>query len=157
MCGSHTATAVAEDEEVRIEEVCNEEEKDEEVAAEEDIACLDQSKIEGEILQSYGELHYEHFLSGAAVQQHKKACKRVTSAQTKAIKRALRGKLIPGVDIDSIINPIMDAAEKYRNKGTEQTAQEARLTNSRGEQVIARRRSLGVDEDGNAIHMYDVL
>ena len=81
---------------------------------------MDIAKIEGEVLQTYGELHYEHFLSGAAVQQHKEACKSVTKAQSNAIKRALRGKLMPGVDLDSIINPIMDAAEKYRHKGTEQ-------------------------------------
>ena len=88
--------------------------------SEEDTNCMDIAKIEGEVLQTYGELHYEHFLSGAAVQQHKEACKSVTMAQRNALKRALRGKLMPGVDLDSIINPIMDAAEKYRHKGEQE-------------------------------------
>jgi len=113
MCSSYKATAIDEEEEEEEEEYDMDEEA-------EVMYDMDVSKIDGELLQTYGELHYEHFLSGAAVQQHKAACKSVTSAQSTAIKRALEGKLMPGVDLDSIINPIMDAAEKYRNKGEQE-------------------------------------
>ena len=113
MCASSKATPIHEEEEEEEEEI-------DEAEGEDDATCMDVSKVQGEVLQAYGELHYEHFLSGAAVQQHKAASNSVTMAQSTAIKRALRGKLMPGVDLDSIINPIMDAAEKYRHKGTEQ-------------------------------------
>ena len=113
MCASSKATPIHEDDE-------EEEEKIDEAEGEEDATCMDISKVEGEVLQAYGQLHYEHSLSGAAVQQHKAACNSVTMAQSTAIKRALRGKLMPGVDLDSIINPIMDAAEKYRHKGEQE-------------------------------------
>ena len=108
MCGGRRATAIDEEEE--------EEEAEDGAGSEEDTNGMDIAKVEGEVLQTYGELHYEHFLSGAAVQQHKAACKSVTSAQSTAIKRALEGKLMPGVDLDSIINPIMDAAENTETK-----------------------------------------
>ena len=114
-----------------------------------------QSNVDSVFLQSCGELHYEHFVSTANTQRHKEACARVSAAQTKAIKKALNGKLVPGVDLDSIIGPIMGVADKFQHKVSERNAHLARFGDEF--RVTPRRRSLGVCEDtGAEIYMYDV-
>jgi len=117
---------------------------------------LDVSLIQNEFLQCTGEMHYEHFVSKADVQRHKEAAERVQLAQSKAIKKALDGKVAPGdkLKLDAVIDTIMSANDKYRHPKTEEHAQRKRLERF---EVVPRRRALsGEREDGEESYMYDI-
>ena len=115
-------------------------------------------------LDVYGRMHYEHYATPADVQRAKLAAQRVSAKQTDAIKRALKASCLPGTDLDSLINPIMQANEAYINHDAEVNARNARYEYS----VTPRRRSLGtIDEVVNTggghsmtrtseLYMYDI-
>ena len=115
-------------------------------------------------LDEYGRMHYEHYATPADVQRAKLAAQHVSAKQTAAIKRALKASCLPGTDLDSLIDPIMQANDAYINHDAEVNARNARYEYS----VTPRRRSLGIiDEVVNTggghsmtrtseLYMYDI-
>jgi hypothetical protein len=69
-------------------------------------------------LDTCTELRYEHYQSGATVQRVKDAQRAITSAQTAAVKSAVAQHMKPGVNLDALIDPIMEATDRYRTLTT---------------------------------------
>jgi hypothetical protein len=87
------------------------------------------SRISEEWLQTLGEMHFDHYHSQASIARQKDAAWRIAQLQSSAIKAALDGKLLPGVQdaLDELIDPIMAAIQRFHNPRTEADAREKRL------------------------------
>ena len=98
------------------------------------------------------DMRVNHYLPQSSVQCHKEGIARLASAQSAAIKEALRGKLKEGVDLDELIDPIMKAHEKFRDKRAEARARDS----SYHYQVTPRKRLLPPTAGGNPVTVWDV-
>ena len=101
------------------------------------------SKIQSEFLDQCSQLQFEHYLTPSNVQRHKAAAQAVANLQTKAIKRALKGKVLPDTNLDSIIDTIMDATTPFHSLRAEAKTQANRLAPY---PVLPRRRNLGTHQ-----------
>ena len=119
-----------------------------------EVASFDVRRIEQETLLSNAELHYEHHVQTATIQRAKEGSSRVSTLQSKAIKRALKGKLQPGVSLDGVIDDIMDASSRYSSLRHEAAGVEELIKEFR---VTPIRRSLRpASQDEAELFMYDI-
>ena len=81
--------------------------------AEQSRAERDIDDVAEQFLDECTELRYEQHISPANVQRFKDGMVRVTARQTEAVKRALRTHVRPGVNLDDLIDPIMEATDRY--------------------------------------------
>ena len=95
--------------------------------------------IAEEFLDECTELRYEQYISPANVQRVKDLVTRVTAQQTAAIKRAVAPHLQPNANLDDLIDPIMQATDRYRTEWREQSGRVQRQSY----RVQPVRRSLG--------------
>ena len=111
------------------------------------------------------ELRYEQYISPANVQRVKDLVTRVTAQQTAAIKRAIAPHLIGSeTNLDDLIDPIMQATDRYRTQQRELSGRQRRQTY----RVHPMRRSLGthpIEHDvgggrmetrNEELYMYDI-
>jgi hypothetical protein len=111
---------------------CNEDDGDESVGDESvgDERLTREEAVCEAFLSQTADLHYEHHVSTANVQRFKGAIKAINLQQSRAIKEALEAQIASAdadLDLDALIDPIMNAMDRYQHKDTESRAQEARL------------------------------
>jgi hypothetical protein len=98
------------------------------------------------------DMHLNHYLPQSSVQCHKEGIAKLASAQSAAIKEALRGHLKEGVELDTLIDPIMKAQEKFRDRRAESRARNSNYHYK----VTPRKRLLPPTAGGNSVTVWDV-
>ena len=95
--------------------------------------------IAEESLDEWTELRYEQYISPANIQWVKDGAARITAHQTEAVKRAIQPYIASNVDLDELIDPIMEATERYQTAKLEARGRSQRQSY----RVTPVRRSLG--------------
>ena len=122
--------------------------------AADDCGETERNRIQQEQLLSTAELHYEHHAPKATIQRGCDAARDVAALQSKAIKKALRGKVKEGVSLDALIDPIMQASHAYRGKRAWKTGI-AKVTSDYEVRPV-RRQLCAASPDQEELFMYDV-